>query len=264
MLRFKQKENNANFVHTYQNIGQIISKAEVDAAISLGMARMKQTLLNTKFGIAWSGGKDSVVLDFIARQAYREFPSCIGMTEDLEYPEFMRFVTNNMPLDLTVYNSGHNLKWLSQNLDWLFPKDSTQAAKWFKAIQHSAQNKFFKDKDLKVLLTGRRKLDKNFVGQNGIYRNKQTGVVRFSPLHDFTHEQVLGIIHYYRLPLAPFYSWPNGFIVGSGCWAARQWTGTIEKAWSEVYSIDSSVVIKASKYIKSAEEYVRNLGFSSP
>ncbi|MFM8759096.1 MAG: hypothetical protein ACKODS_06060, partial [Methylophilaceae bacterium] len=69
---------------------------------------------------------------------------------------------------------------------------------------------------------------------------------------------------YYRLPLAPFYSWPNGFIVGSGCWAARQWTGTIEKAWSEVYSIDSSVVIKASKYIKSAEEYVRNLGFSSP
>lgn len=261
MLSYKQRESNEHFVSVYKNIESYITKQEVDTAIGIGIARLRQTIFGSKFGIAWSGGKDSVVLDFIARQAYKEFPSCIGMTEDLEYPEFMKFVTNNMPLDLTVYNSGHNLKWLSENLDWLFPKDSAQAAKWFKAIQHTAQNKFYKDKGLQILLTGRRKLDKNYVGTNGIYKNKQTGVVRYSPLYDFTHEQVLGIIHYYNLPLAPFYSWPNGFIVGSGCWAARQWTGSVEKAWSEVYAIDKTVVQKAAKYIKSAADYVRNLGF---
>jgi 3'-phosphoadenosine 5'-phosphosulfate sulfotransferase (PAPS reductase)/FAD synthetase len=264
MLGFKQNTSNDTFIDVYRNIERHISKQDVDAAIGKGIARIKSTLQNRRFGLAWSGGKDSVVLEFITRQAYKEFPSCIGMTDDLEYPEFLRFVTNNMPSDLTVYNSGQNLKWLSENLSWLFPKDSTQAAKWFKAVQHSAQNKFFKEKDLELLLTGRRKLDKNYVGKDGIYRNKQTGVVRYSPIYDFTHEEVLGILHHYRLPLAPFYSWNNGFVVGTGSWAARQWTGTIERAWEQVYSIDPSVVMKASKYIKSAEEYVWNLGLSSP
>ena len=67
-------------------------------------------------------------------------------------------------------------------------------------------------------------------------------------------------MHYYNLPVAPFYNWINGWVVGSGCWAARQWTGSIEKGWQEVYSIDPNVVKEAATLIPSAEEYVRNMG----
>jgi hypothetical protein len=165
-----------------------------------------------------------------------------------------------MPDDLKVYNSGHTLLWLSNNLDWLFPKTSKEASRWFKAVQHKAQDSFVKDKRVDVLLTGRRKKDMNYTGVNGIYKNKNTNVVRYSPIYEWSHEEVLACMKYYNLPVAPFYSWNNGFVVGSGNWAARQWTGSIKEGWRQIYLIDPTIVEKASKYIKSAEEYVWNLG----
>tara|TARA_R110001592_G_scaffold87052_2_gene256965 strand:+ start:6515 stop:7297 length:783 start_codon:yes stop_codon:yes gene_type:complete len=259
MLGRKQKEKNENFVNTFDNIESIISKGELDNAIDMTVQIMKKDIGNKKWGVAWSGGKDSVVLDMVC-QEIGQFPSCIGMTNELEYPEFMQFVTDYMPNDLKVYTSGHTLKWLSDNLEWLFPKDSQQAAKWFKAIQHKAQNDFFKDKNLDMLLTGRRKLDMNYIGKNQQYKNKSTGVVRYSPLSEWSHELILAAIKYYDLPVSPSYSWKNGWVVGSGCWAARQWTGSTRQGWTEIYEIDPSIVHKASRYIKSAEHYVRNLG----
>lgn len=261
MLGRKQRENNDRFVYTWENIETIITKTEVDNKIDATLESMKQVLTpRTRYGSAWSGGKDSVVVDFLCRRLGREYPSCIGMTHDLEFPEFMQYVTDNMPPDLSVYNSGHTLKWLSENLHMLFPKDSTIAKHWFINIQHKAQNNFWKDKELDILITGRRNKDSNYCGKNGLYRNKQTKVIRYSPIYDWTHEETLGVMKYYGLPLAPFYSWVNGWVVGSGCWPARQWTGSIEQGWAEVYSIDPNVVLDAANYIESAKDYVRNLG----
>jgi len=260
MLGVKQKESNANFLYTENNITSIVSIQELNNVIDKTCEEIKKnTGAGKKWGVAWSGGKDSVVLDFVC-QKVASFPSCMGMTDELEYPEFLKFVTDNMPQDIIVYNSGHTLKWLSENQNWLFPKTGNEASKWFKAIQHSAQDKFVKDKSLSMLLTGRRKKDMNFTGVNGIYKNKTTGVVRYSPLYEWSHEHVLACMKYYNLPRAPFYNWRNGFIVGSGCWAARQWTGSVDNAWKEVYDIDKSVVITAAKYIKSADDYVRRMG----
>lgn len=261
ILGQKQREGNDRFIYTWQNIKSIVSKKEIDNKIDLTLHKMRKILTPTKkYGSAWSGGKDSVVVDFLCRRLERNYPSCIGMTHDLEYPEFMQYVTDHMPPDLKVYNSGHSLKWLSNNLHMLFPKDSNIAKHWFVNIQHKAQNKFWKDKNLDVLITGRRKKDSNYCGKEGLYKNKGTGVVRYSPIYDWTHEETLAVMAYYNLPVAPFYSWINGWVVGSGCWAARQWTGSIQKGWHEVYSIDPNVVKEAATLIPSAEEYVRNMG----
>lgn len=259
MLGLKQKESNSNFIHAWQNIESIITKQEVDNLIGKTIWEMKQVISDKKFGCAWSGGKDSVVVEFLCSQIGNH-PSCIGMTDELEYKQFMQYVTNNMPQDLIVYNSGHTLEWLSNNLDWLFPQDGNSAKRWFKAIQHSAQNKFFKGKDLEVLITGRRKKDMNYTGKNGVYKNKGTGVLRYSPIYQWTHEEVMACMKYYKLPVAPFYSWDNGWVVGSGCWAARQWTGSTHDAWSQVYKIEPEVVMNASRLIPSAKDYVRNMG----
>jgi 3'-phosphoadenosine 5'-phosphosulfate sulfotransferase (PAPS reductase)/FAD synthetase len=261
MLGQKQKENNDKFVYVWNNIEKYISKAEVDNKLDYTVETMRPVLNHKRYVVAWSGGKDSVVLDFVTKQLKQEYPSCMGMTKDLEYPEFLKFVTNNMPEDLKVYNSGHSLKWLSENIGWLFPKTSKEASRWFKAVQHKAQDQFVNDKSIEVLLTGRRKKDMNYTGINGIYQNKATGVTRYSPIHDWSHEEVLGCMRYYNLPEAPFYSWRNGFVVGSGNWASRQWTGSIEQGWAEVYEIDKSIVLNASKYIETAKQYVRSLGF---
>lgn len=261
MLGKKQFEDNRIFQHTWENIEGIISKAHVKKKLYNTLSEMRQVLRgNLRFGNAWSGGKDSVVVDLLCKMLEKPYQSCIGMTDELEFPEFMKFVTDNMPPDLIVYNSGHTLEWLSKNQRYLFPKDSATATYWFKTIQHKAQNRFFKDQKLDVLLTGRRLKDTNYCGKNGLYKNKSSGVVRYSPIYQWSHEEVLATIKYYNLPLAPFYKWPNGWVVGSGCWAARQWTGSVSQGWADIYEIDPSVVHDAAKYIKSANDYVRNLG----
>lgn len=254
-LGFKQKESNERFKYVWNNITDIVSKQDLDDNIQLTLSNMNNVLSGKKYGLAWSGGKDSVVVEFLLRQLQKDFPSCIGMTKGLEYPEFMQFVTMNMPNDLKVYMTKHDIQWLSENLNWLFP-DTKQAAKWFKAVQHSAQNSFFNDKELDILVTGRRTKDYNTCGKNGIYKNKTTQVVRFSPIFNWTHEMTLACIKYYNLPLAPFYSWPNGWVVGSGNWAARQWCGSIHNGWAQVYQIDKTVVKNAAKHIPSAKEFL--------
>jgi len=47
--------------------------------------------------------------------------------------------------------------------------------------------------------------------------------------------------------------------LGTGPWAAREHTGSIQKGWEEVYNINPSIVEKAAKHITSAAKYLENL-----
>lgn len=259
MLKQKQRETNSNFLHTLRNIQQIISKVELDNQIDKTVESMRKNLAGKTYGLAWSGGKDSVVLDFITKRLNKPFDSCLGVTSGLEYPDFMQWVNQYRGADpsLRIYKSKHDLMWLSQNQDWLFPSKASQSSKWYKEVQHKAQNQFMKETGLQVLLTGRRVIEMNYVGQNGIYLNKGTNIIRYSPLYDWSHEMIFACMSYYSLPFAPFYSWPNGFIVGTGHWAKRRFTGDVNKNWEEIYQIDKSIVHEASNWIPSAQKYLK-------
>lgn len=82
------------------------------------------------------------------------------------------------------------------------------------------------------------------------------GVTRYSPLSEWTHEQMLAYIHYHNLEMPPIYSWKNGYLCGTHPWPARQWTGSVENAWAEIYEIDSSIVHDAAGLIRSAEDFL--------
>ena len=110
-----------------------------------------------------------------------------------------------------------------------------------------------------MLLLGRRRADGNYVGKgDNIYTNSQ-GITRYSPLSDWTHEQVLAYIHYYNLDMPPIYGWKNGYLCGTHPWSARQWTGSVENAWEEIYGIDSHIVKEAAVYIPSAKVFLENI-----
>lgn len=258
-LGYKQRESHEHFLQVEQDIRSIVSRAELDNEIEKKVAYIRKVVGRKRFGVAWSGGKDSVVVELLTSMALGGHPTAMGMTHDLEYPEFMRWVTHHMPQDFKVYNSGHSLEWLAKNPHWLFPKTSSRASRWFKVVQHAAQEKFVAEKGLECLILGRRRKDYNNTGTDGVYKHKD-GALRFSPIYDWSHELVLACMSYYGLPRAPFYSWPNGYVVGSGNWAARQWEQTDHEAWHAVTQIDASIVMRASKYLKSADEYVRSMG----
>lgn len=48
-------------------------------------------------------------------------------------------------------------------------------------------------------------------------------------------------------------------IAATWIWAARQWTGSIENGWKEVYEIEPDIVKEAAKKIPSAKEFLKGL-----
>lgn len=256
MIGRKQSAVNSLFVD-YMKSQDFIPLSDIDNLIDKAGSRLKGV---DRVGLAWSGGKDSVVVEHVLKSCGYELPSCLGITDQLEYPAFMRFVTEYMPDGLNVFNSGHGYDFLKSNPEMLFPQGSKQASIWFKNVQHSAQNRFCKKYGINNLVTGRRVSDGNYTGKNGVYTNSSTSITRHSIIYDWRHEEVMSCIIHYNLPLAPCYKWRNGFVVGTGNWAARQWTGSIANGWRDIYEIDKNIVIEAAKHLKSASEYVRNLG----
>lgn len=73
------------------------------------------------------------------------------------------------------------------------------------------------------------------------------------------HEHILAYIHYHQLPIPPIYGWKNGYLCGTHPWPARQWTGSIENGWREVYDIDPSIVRAAAERIDSARTFLKEV-----
>jgi 3'-phosphoadenosine 5'-phosphosulfate sulfotransferase (PAPS reductase)/FAD synthetase len=244
----------------WQNIRSIVPEAYARALVEETARLIGRRLASTgarRVAFAWSGGKDSLALEVVMQVAGIR-PCLMGICE-LEYPEFLRWVTRHMPDELEVINTGLDLPWLAQNADLLFPQDASTAARWFRLIQHTAQEQYFKTRNLDVLILGRRHADGNFTGLDGMYANRQ-GVVRYSPLRYWTHEDVLAVCAYCNVQMPPGYSWPNGFVVGTGAWPARQWTRTPEQGWREVFQIDPSIVEQAAPYLPSARTFLETVG----
>jgi len=255
MLKRKQAVANNNWVAAFANIKNTVSEAEIKALTKQTIADIKSKTKGKKTAYAWSAGKDSIVLGAICEKA--GITDCMIGICNLEYPAFLAWVEANKPAALEIINTGQDMAWLVKHPELLFP-GATGASRWFSIVQHRAQSKYFVERKLDVLLLGRRKADGNYVGKgDNIYTAK--GITRYSPLSEWTHEQLLAYIAYNDLPLPPIYEWPNGFKCGTHPWPARQWTGTVENAWAEIYTIDPSIVQEAAQYIPSAQLFMEGL-----
>lgn len=257
VLGKKQRIKNADWIHTFEKIEQLVPKKELEQFVHKTIQDIKKKTKNKKAAYAWSGGKDSLVLGDICRQA--GITSCVLVICKLEYKTFMEWIEENKPPELSIINTGQDIKWLAAHQNMLFPQDSKIASQWFQIVQHRGQATYYKENGLDMLLLGRRRADGNYVGKgDNIYTNRQ-GVTRYSPLSDWTHEQILAYIYYYHLKMPPIYNWKNGYLCGTHPWPARQWTGSIENAWSEIYEIDRSIVIEAAQYLQSAKVFLETM-----
>lgn len=256
ILGRKQRIKNSEWLNAMENIESLVSKKDLESLVKKTVADIKRKTKGKKAAFAWSAGKDSLVLGQICHMA--GINACVLVVCNLEYPAFLKWVEANKPPELEIINTGQDLRWLSNHPHMLFPQDSKTAAQWFHIVQRRGQARYYKDHELDVLLLGRRRADGNYVGKGeNIYTNGQ-GVTRYSPLSEWSHEQVLAFIHYYNVALPPIYEWKNGYLCGTHPWAARQWTGSVENGWKEVYEIDRSVVKEAAEHIPSAKAFLES------
>lgn len=258
MLGKKQTITHEKFLNVWNRIADIVSRAQYEDAVEKAAEKVRRRVQCKRVAFAWSGGKDSIALEAVCRRA--GVTKCVfGMTAGLEYSKFLEWVTDNMPAELTVKRNKWDLNWLARNQQMLFPQNATIAAKWFKGIQHWAQATYYEEQKLQMILLGRRKKDGNFVGKNGIYESK--GVVRFSPICDWSHELTLAAMFYegFSDNLPPFYTWPRGYRCGTHAWAARQWCQGIHDGYREVFSIEPNLIREAAGKLQSAKQFLERL-----
>lgn len=246
----KQSSDHEDWLRVYSEIQRAPDRARADRLVAEAAERVRARLAGARrpaFG--WSGGKDSLALEEVARAAGLD--TAVLVISGLEYPDFLSWATDNMPWGLTVEcRSGLNHRWLAEHPEMLFPQDSGTAAKWFALVQHAGQRAYCARTGTDVLLLGRRIADGNFMGPRTSlgheYRDKG-GFIRYSPIGDWSHEDVLHVLAAADIELPPCYGWARGFRVGTGPWPARQWTGSVEAGWDEVTEIDPGLVRTAAR-----------------
>lgn len=258
VLGKKQTSRNEDFVKAWNDIEQLVSREEAERLVAQAVEDIRAKTQGKKVAYSWSGGKDSLALQVVCERA--GIHQCVLCTASkIEYPGFVEWCKTHAPKGLTIVdNPSLDIQWVAQHPGFLFPTDSKFAAQWFKRIQHRGQAIYFKENNLDIIILGRRIQDGNYTGGAGqnIYTNSK-GVTRFSPIAHWKHEEVLAVIHYFlghNLP--PIYDTFNGFIVGTGVWPARQWVGTVQNGWKELYDINPSMVEEAAPYFQSAQEFL--------
>lgn len=253
----KQASAQVEWLTALEEIQATADRGKADAMIEEAAADVRKRLpsIGRYPAYGWSGGKDSMVIRLVAEAA--GVSEAVLVITDLEYPEQLAWLTDHMPAGLEVVLRPWDLEWLSKHPEMLFPRDAATASRWFAGVQHWGQRRYCKDRGVDVLLMGRRRADGNYIGRGGadVYRDKD-GFARWSPLADWSHEQVLYVLAAYEVPLAPSYFWPRGFRVGTGAWPARQWTESTEHGWTEVYEIDPTVVETAALVLPSAAAFL--------
>lgn len=252
----KQTSTQLEWIQAINEIESIVSRDDLGNLIDRTVYAIEQFTRGKRVAFGWSGGKDSLVLEKVMELA--GIPDCVLVITNLEYPAFSQWVIEHMPQKLEIINTGQDLSWLSKNQQMLFPRDGATAAKWFHVVQHEGQARYFKKHHLDYLALGRRRADGNYTGGKGeIHYMDTRGIIRYSPIAYWKHEDVLALIHYEKIILPPNYSWSQGFRVGTGPWAARQWTGSIENGWKEIWEIDESIVHMAAERIQSAKDFLQ-------
>lgn len=253
----KQSIENKAWLIAMDKIEELVLKSELDKLIVETVNEIKLQVAGKKAAYAWSGGKDSLVLSKICQMA--GVMDCVLAVCDLEYPAFMNWIQEHKPERLEIINTGQDIRWLEKHPEMLFPRDSKTAARWFSIVQHKAQAQYYKAHQLDVLILGRRRADGNYCGRGTNIYTDSKGITRYNPLAGWKHEDVLAYIHYYGILMPPIYDWYNGYLCGTHPWPARQWTGTEENGWKEVYKIDPAIVKKAAKIFPKAKKCIETI-----
>lgn len=257
-LKKKQSSNNDDWLWAMSHIEELISEKEVDAAVDEAVREIVDTCKYKNVAYGWSGGKDSIALQYICEKAGIS-KSFFGHSE-LDFPAFSEWCAHNMPDGCEVIETPRTYKFLQEHPSCLFPNHSDRDAGQTMFIygpRFSFRKWFELHPETDFIMVGHRIKDGNFIGDsNGFMRNNH-GVLRWSPIRHWPHEIILGIIHYKGMSLPPNYGYWNGFVNGTHCWNDTVGIDTIEQGWDYINEIDRSIIVKAAKYdIPKAKEYL--------
>ena len=139
-MSLKRKLNNTHrdWQHTWEHITDIISAKYIEELTQKTLKVMQKGLEGyTLPAYAWSGGKDSLVIQGLCEKL--GIKRGVFVRTNLEFSEFIKYTQEYLPEGIVTINTGQDLEFLVDNPSMLFPEDSNVMAKWsaLRCIDHS-------------------------------------------------------------------------------------------------------------------------------
>lgn len=108
ILGRKQRIKNEDWIEALGKIEELVTKAELDKQVKKTVSEIKQKTKGKKAAFAWSGGKDSLVLEKVSQMA--GIQSCVLVICNLEYQAFTEWVeAHKPPIGNYQYWTGHEM-----------------------------------------------------------------------------------------------------------------------------------------------------------
>lgn len=262
MLSRKQSvRNNQEWLRAYEECTSIYSRKsiqELEKVTLEGLSSVLGRYSNPCNG--WIAGKDSIALQLLIERSGVACSPIIWRGIN-EYPAMRRWIKENKPSGLVESTiDKFTLKFLNSHPQYLFCKGDTRN-KWM-AEKWKRQKSDMLSLGFDLMVFGRRLKDGNQCGKRSEgFVVHRSGYDVYSPMAEWTHEQLLAYLRYNDVELPPFYWWPRGFLIGSiamGEWTERAGFGLSDKeVFDEIWKIDSSIVTSAAQEgLTSASDYL--------
>lgn len=267
LIKKQQIEDNAVWLRAFEDCTKSLTREEIAVLEYKTIALIRKTAQNYCNACSgWIAGKDSLALDHILRKSGIRYTPIMWRGVN-EYPSMTRWIAANKPYGLIEeVIDKYSLPFLEKHPEYLFCSNGTRQ-KWM-ATKWARQRKDISKHGFDLFITGRRLKDGNICGskESGyVTRKPNATYASFSPLAEWTHEQLLAYIKYENIALPPFYSYERGFLIGSvamGEWTERPMLNkTEDEVWDELYAIDPTIVTNASRVLTKARRYLEKRGF---
>lgn len=265
-MSLKRKHNNTqdSWIDGYNRSTDLYSESHMRSRMMQAAERLASLQNKDDMFYGWSGGKDSVVLQRVCELAGVK-NSVLGMcAEPFEFPDMYDFCMKNKPFGCEVYTAQIDYDFLEKNPKYLFPYNYHDRRNMHpRLIIHASWEFFRKKTGCNTLILGHRVKDGNICGDEGKYQGR-TGLTKICPIYDFTHEEVFAAIKYFNLPLAPIYSMPDGYNMGTGPWVyVKPKSGdSKDSAIDLVASIDLEIIKKSAPHLIVIRDYCDRNGIT--
>lgn len=264
-LKDKTHASSDEWAYAFEHIEEFITRQEVIDRFSQTCDFVRKSVRGHTPGFGWSGGKESVVLADIMREVGITI-CCFGFNSCLSYPSFVEWALRNMPKGCEVYDCSKQFNYAVMNERNMeaFSDDLRAYQRFIDLNDRTVYPRFCKRHNLDMFIMGTRKADNNICGKAPEYITtaKNRDWVRFSPMAEWTTEEVLGYIRFFKggyEALAPQYGYPNGWHNGSDAPIYLHLEGkNRQQMWAEVYANDKRVVERAAKWLPSAQAFLIN------
>lgn len=247
-LGLKLKVKNHEWQFAWDHAEELVPASQLDLLIDKTRKEARQVLAGKRAVYGWSGGKDSQALQILMEGIVRG--SLFVATQELEYPCIDAWVAANAPPGLTQVRTPQTWDWLVKNPDMLFAHER-DGSKWYSIVQWRGHDEFCKKNKIDVLVLGRRTIEGNHCGTAETqYCTRKGDRITYNPMARWSHEAVLALVKRSGMKLAPFYTMPEGWVVGSHSWPGHMFKeedhpSRLAKGWDRIKSVDHSIFDKA-------------------